>query len=555
MEEGKIFTGFHSLATALKHEKTVIIEGFQGVFFHDFVHRLECAMFHLGLKVHLIGVHELYKEEDAIEQLVEPFLGEDDPDFGFKTTLEIDDFFDAQKMMKIRRNFEAVNIVYGPGAAKVGWSGPLLYIDLPKNEVQYRARAGYISNMGISSVDDPAWSYKRSFFVDWVVLNNHKRNLLPNIDIIVDGQHLEEPAWMNGDDFRQELVRLCHGVFRSRPWFEPGPWGGNWIKNNIAGVCSVTPNYAWSFELIFPENGIVFESSNTLLEISFDFLLYQDHKAILGRHAQRYGYHFPIRFDFLDTFGGGPLPIQCHPFSDYIREHFGEPFTQEESYYILDAEPGATCHLGFQNELDPERFQQALVESFRDQKPIEVEQFVKVLPSKKHDFFLIPPGTVHGSGVNNLVLEISTAPYIYTFKLYDWLRSDLDGTLRTIHLQHGLKNLVYDRKGELVEQELISKPLLIEKGDGWERYHLPTHEKHSYDVHRYHIRSSAEVKTEQRVHVLNMVGGKSINVVTSKGETHPYNYAETFVVSASVGTYKLINSCEEEAIVVVAFLK
>jgi mannose-6-phosphate isomerase class I len=553
--DDKINSGYKSLAKWMKDKGPVLIDGYVGNDWEHICTSLNAALAEAGVEVHWIKTSSFMKSEAEIEKLVQPFIGEKGNVWGRRTSLELKDFFNGKELENIQWKENVLNIVIGTGASLVNRNATLVYVDLPKNELQYRMRAGKANNLGKQQWDDNPETYKRFYFVDWVVLNEHKKQILSSIEVIADGQWQENISWALYKDIREGLQHMAQNAFRVRPWFEAGAWGGQWMKEKIKGLNKNEVNYAWSFEMIVPENGLVFESNGILLEIAFDWLMLHQSKEVLGADESRFGIEFPIRFDFLDTFDGGNLSIQCHPRLKYIQEHFGETITQDETYYILDCKDNAKVYLGFQDDIDPAAFKNALEESVAKNEAINIEKFVQVHDAHKHDLFLIPNGTIHSSGKDNLVLEISATPYIFTFKMYDWVRLDLNGKPRPINIDHAFNNLDFTRKGNKVQDELISKQTVLEQGANWQLVHVPTHREHFYDVHRMEFANSIEVETNNKCHVLMLVEGQSVIVETKNGFRQRYNYAETFAIPAAAGSYKLINEGNAMAKVVKAFVK
>ncbi|VFS24206.1 Probable mannose-6-phosphate isomerase gmuF [Yokenella regensburgei] len=302
------------------------------------------------------------------------------------------------------------------------------------------------------------------------------------------------------------------------------------------------PNYAWCFDCVPEENSLLMRFGDVRVEIpSLDLVLLQPH-ALLGEkvHA-RFGAEFPIRFDFLDTIGGQNLSFQVHPLTEYIQQQFGMHYTQDESYYILDAEPGAVVYLGTKTGVKPAEMLSDLRLAARGEKAFDDARFVNQIAARKHDHFLIPAGTVHCSGSGTMVLEISATPYIFTFKLWDWGRLGLDGQPRPVHLDHGEQVIDWQRDTRWVNQHLVNRIEPIDEGDGWREERTGLHEREFIETRRHWFTAPVTHHTDGGVNVLNLVEGDEARVESPSGAFEPFvvHYAETFIIPASVGEYRI----------------
>jgi mannose-6-phosphate isomerase class I len=495
---------------------------------------------------HVVMASDALLPGERIDKLVAPFLGGDDPVFGYLSGLTLPEFFDPGRVQHLRESMQRVSdgviLMVGCGAQQVAEGDILVYADLARWEAQNRFRRNESSNLGVANSSVGASiQYKRAFFVDWRVADRWKRRLIAKWDFVLDTNNPLEPKLADGEAVRQGLRHAVTRPFRVVPFFDPAPWGGQWMRETC-DLGSDAANFGWCFDCVPEENSLLLEFGNTRLEIPAINLVMDQPRALLGEavHA-RFGDEFPIRFDLLDTMGGGNLSFQVHPLTEYIQHHFGMHYTQDESYYLLDAKSDASVYLGLREGVNALVMERNLQVAQSGGASFPVEEYANRWPAKKHDHFLIPAGTVHCSGANSMVLEISATPYIFTFKLWDWGRLGLDGKPRPIHLQHGVANIQWDRTTTWVKANLINRLQPVAAGDGWREERTGLHECQFIETRRHWFSKPVPHHTHGGVNVLNLVEGDEAVVESPEGAFEPFavHYAETFIVAANVGPYRI----------------
>jgi mannose-6-phosphate isomerase class I len=564
---GQIDRGYGHLADRIIEAvpeglRVLALDGFHGVDWDTLREKLEVALAERGVEASWWPAADALADTEVIAERIEPFLGGDDPIFGTHFPLGPDVFFDAERLAALRieaavargRAAGSLAVVYGVGAGLVELYDALWYADVPKDVLQARARAGELTNLGADGTLPFGGFYKRAYFVEWPALNRLKRRLLPELDLFLDLQNPDAPTVMEGEPFRAALRELAETPFRPRPWFYPGPWGGQFMQDHM-GLDPEQPNFAWSFELITPENGIVLETDDARLECSFDCLMFQEYRRVLGEAARQFKYEWPLRLDYLDTVSGGNLSVQCHPRPDFIRREFGETFTQDETYYISAAQEDAVVYLGLEEDADPDALRAALEASAENGEEVDFERYVHSIPAKPHDLFLIPNGTVHCSGRGNLVLEISATPYIFTFKIYDYVRRDLEGNMRPINVERAWENLRFERRADWVRENLVAQPRMLHTGEGWQEEVLMERPEFFYNIHRLTVETRVRYATEGRALAVNLVEGESAVVVAASGRRQSLRYLESMVVPAATGEVEIINEGDRPCKLVLVYVR
>ena len=467
----------------------------------------------------------------------------------------LEDFVDPGALEAARAQLpgHGRTLVYGVGAGLVAPGDSFVYCDLARWEIELRYRAGMPNFRAHNEDEDALRKVKRGYFVEWRVADKRKMEVFDRVDYFLDSNVKGLPRLATGDAMRDGLRVVASSPFRLVPYFDPGVWGGQWMKD-VCGLGPEADNYAWSFDGVPEENSLYLRIGDVRIEVPAQDLVLSHPVELLGMAVYcRFGAEFPIRFDLLDTMDGQNLSLQVHPLTECIRSSFGMTYTQDESYYILDAQAGGGVFLGLREGVDRAAFERDLRLAQEGGPGFPAEEYVNLFPAKKHDHFLIPAGTIHCSAANAMVLEISATPYNFTFKLWDWGRLGLDGLPRPIHIDEGLANIQWDRTTDWVRENLVNAVHVVHDGDDYLEEHTGLHELEFIETRRFTSCGSTEHDATRGFHMLNLVDGTSAVVESPEEAFVPLtvHYAETFIVPAAAGRYTIRPEREGERIMFV----
>jgi mannose-6-phosphate isomerase len=541
------------------------LDGYIGAQFGQTVNLVSQALALKQIKVEAINFGDTFKSPGQLDAELSDYLEEDlekDPVLLYGKLFKggYEDLADKEKLVQLGKEFEKAKsstgkerrtiIVYGCGctlAAIRPFYDLVCYFDVTPKEVILRARKGMFVNLGDRIAKPIKALLRRCYYVDFEVAGHLRWDLINNdaIDYYIGSNNPDKLQLVPKETFKAITSSLVKYPMRCKPVYLEGVWGGHYFTK-LRNLSDTMHNCAWVFDLIPLEVSIVVQVGKELLELPFFTFVQQEGEQLMGKECvEKFGGYFPIRFNYDDSYhSSGNMSIQVHSGHSYNVENYGEHGRQDESYYVVATGHGAKTYIGFNEDADPDEFIREAKKSEKEYTPVDYQKYVNHIESKPGTQVMLPAGTIHSSGRNQVVLEIGSLTVgSYTYKMYDYLRADLDGKPRPIHTYHGEKVLRKERTTTWVEENLVQKPRLVRSGEGWAEYIVGEHDLIYFSMRRFEFEKEIEDNTEGKFHVLTLVDGEKVLVQSLDNPELNYtqNYLDVVVVPANMGRYVVKN--------------
>jgi hypothetical protein len=553
-----------SKAGTLGRGPIVAFDGWYGVEWKVIISMLS-TLDHAQAIGQTVNINSIYISPDKIAAYKLPYIT-DDSGFGYVNgTGQISDLFDPIKVDELKLALSASRekavVLYGCGAASHLLEDNIdlvVYFDKTRQCILWQMWDGKLVPLGLDE-PDIKYHWKEYYYCDYYLLDRQKEYLAEKMDFWVEAISADQLKLVPQKAYDEIIRTLLKYPVKEIKIYQPGPWGA-YRYRDLFDVPGLECN-AWN-ELAGPELGMIVDIGGSK-RIEMPMLNLMQYQAeFLGSHiAENYPGLFPMDV-WLDD-GYFPektpmertaMPIHNHPSTEYVRKHFNEPLGRYETYYICEAYEGACSMMGYKDDANMEEWERIC----RDSNNLKVipnwQDYINIWDSNIGDLYLIPPGTVHGHGGNQMVLEMDTCPSVaateYSFFLNDFARNSWDDYSKTMtakplkmHLEHGFDNEKW-RRGQWVKEHLLSRPKVMKwtKDCKFDRY--STLPEMPFEIERYHYYNSADGSTENKsAHILTLTIGKRA-IIRSKADPVRQSDIELFqsaIVPACFGDYELIS--------------
>lgn len=541
------------------------IDGYVGADFARTVNLLEQQLHVKGFRTRTLNFRDCYKSTEELWELVDRHLSWDrseDPTLLFGRVYKggYEGLLDESKTETLKQEIGSrgseVTIVFGQGClipALRGLYDQKVYLDVTPKESILRIRRGQYVNLGMTAPLTTPLIIRRCYYCDFEVAVHLRNELLAesgNVDYYVENDHPDDMKLLPYEAFSEITASLARYPFRCKPVYLEGVWGGTYMKK-LRKLPQEMRNAAWVFDLIPMEVSILVDVAGTVLELPFSTFFMKEGEKVLGPAVvQKFGGYFPIRFNWDDSYHStGNMSIQCHSGSFYNKEHFNEFGRQDESYYVVITGHEAKTFIGFRDDADIPQFFKDIEAADTEHKPVDYLKYVSYEESKPGLQVMLPAGTIHSSGRNQVILEIGSLTIgSYTYKMYDYLRLDFDGKQRPIHTKLGELNVNQERRTSVIHDPdskdyIVQKPRLAASGEGWEEYIVGENPQLYFSLRRLEFEKRCEQDTKGIFHVLTLVDGERVRIRSLAHPERCYeaSFMDLVVVPADMGAYVIEN--------------
>ncbi|MFA5057482.1 MAG: hypothetical protein WC485_05170, partial [Opitutaceae bacterium] len=400
-----------------------------------------------------------------------------------------------------------------------------------------------------------------------------KKKTFAAMDAYIEAVDPDQLKFLPAADYQAVIDELVLRPIKQVKITQPGPWGSYRFKQVYEEIPGLE-NMAWN-ELAGIELSILVDLDGAAtINIPCQNVMQRPVQMVGEYIHQTYPDLLPLQVWLDDGYFAEPvpyerasMPIHNHPDTDYNRRNFNEPFGRYETYYIAEAYPDAGTMMGFREDADLEEYERLCRQS-NNQLPFDWQKFVKRWATNVGDLFLIPPGTEHGHGGNQMILEMDTGPSVagteYSFFTYDFARPTWDDKAKSMtaprmkmHLEHSFRNEKW-RREQYVQEHLRARPVVV-RGDGDTRMDRFTSlAEMPFEIERFVFTKPMAHTTEGRfLQIPTLTVGRSVIIRSKK---HPQrqvtlDFLQACLIPAGFGDYEFISPDGSQCTVVMIRLK